>query len=305
MPPSMICWQRAAEPTAPTSQSRPTVGRTALPTLFVVATPIGNLGDLSSRAADVLRSVDLVIAEDTRVARKLLGHLGVQPRLLSYHRHSSPAKLDRILAELSSRDAALISDAGTPGVNDPGAELVARAAAAGVVVSPLPGPSAITAALSVSGFSFDSFTSLGYLSTSRSKRRKQLSTAKSSDAVVVFLEAPHRISETLSDLCNLIPNRQVVVCRELTKLHEEVWRGTVSEAALHFGQPRGEFVVVLAPCPPEEREHEAEPSVDEILAVADRLRREGMSTGDLASATADEMGIGRREVYQVLIGRER
>ena len=280
-------------------------GQTTLPTLFVVATPIGNLGDLSSRAAEVLSSVDLVIAEDTRVARKLLGHLGVQPRLMSYHRHSSPAKLDRILEELSSRDAALVSDAGTPGVNDPGAGLVARAAAAGVNVSPLPGPSVITAALSVSGFHLDSFTSMGYLAASRSKRRKQLSAARSSDAVVVFLEAPHRISETLSDLSDLVPNRQVVVCRELTKLHEEVWRGTVSEAAMHFAQPRGEFVVVLAPCPPDERERQAEPSVDEILSVADRLRRDGMSTGEVASATADELGIGRREVYQVLIGRVR
>ena len=275
-----------------------------MPTLFVVATPIGNLGDLSSRAAEVLSSVDLVIAEDTRVARKLLGHLRAQPRLLSYHRHSSPTKLDRILEDLSSRDAALISDAGTPGVNDPGAELVARAAAAGVVVSPLPGPSAITTALSVSGFSFDRFTSLGYLTASRSKRRKQLQTASKSGEVVVFLDAPHRISETLSDLCVLIPDRQVVVCRELTKLHEEVWRGTVSEAAMHFAQPRGEFVVVLAPCPPEERERLPEPSADEILAMADRLRRDGMSTGELASAAADELGIGRREVYQVLIGRE-
>lgn len=276
-----------------------------MPTLFVVATPIGNLGDLSSRAAEVLSSVKLVIAEDTRVARKLLGHLGAQPRLMSYHRHSSPTKLERILEELSSLDAALISDAGTPGVNDPGAELIARAAAAGVTVSPLPGPSAITTALSVSGFGFDSFTSLGYLATSRSKRRKQLVYAAKSDAVMVFLEAPHRICETLSELSGLVPDRQVVVCRELTKLHEEVWRGTASEAAGHFAQPRGEFVVVLAPRPPDERDALTETTSEEILAVADTLRRDGMSTGELASATSEEMGVGRRAVYQVLIGRER
>ena len=275
-----------------------------MPTLFVVATPIGNLGDLSHRAAEVLSSVKLVIAEDTRVARKLLGHLGAEPRLMSYHRHSSPAKLERILEEVSDLDAALISDAGTPGVNDPGAELVARAAAAGVTVSPLPGPSAITAALSVSGFGFDSFTSLGYLATSRSKRRKLLTRAVKSDAVVVFLEAPHRICETISDLSDMIPNRQIVVCRELTKLHEEVWRGTASEAAGYFAQPRGEFVVVLAPCPPEERDARTETTPEEILAVADRLRGEGMSTGELATATAEELGVSRREVYQVLIGRE-
>lgn len=247
--------------------------------------------------------MQLVIAEDTRVARKLLGHLGIRPRLLSYHRHSPPAKLDRIVEELLTLDAALVSDAGTPGVNDPGAELVAKAAKAGVVISPLPGPCVITAALSVSGLSFNSFTSLGFLAASRSKRRNQLMVATKYDTVVVFLEAPHRIAESLSDLSDLIPDRHVVVCRELTKLHEEVWRGTVLEAAKHFVQPRGEFVVVLAPCPPDEREPVPEPSTNEILAVADKLRRDGISTADLASTTAEEMGVSRREVYQALIGR--
>lgn len=274
-------------------------------TLFVVATPIGNLGDLSCRAADALSTAQLVIAEDTRVARKLLGHLGVRPRLVSYHRHSPPARLDRIVGELLTRDAVLISDAGTPGVNDPGSELVAKAAKAGVVVSPLPGPSAITAALSISGLSFDSFTSLGFLASSRSKRRKQLLAATKSDTVVVFLESPHRIAESLSDLSELVPDRHIVVCRELTKFHEEVWRGTVSDAVKRFVQPKGEFVVVLAPCPSDECGSVTEFSTHEILAVAEKLRRDGMSTTDLASATSKEMGVSRREVYQVLIGRGR
>ena len=274
-----------------------------MPTLYVVATPIGNLGDISRRATEVLSTVSLVVAEDTRVARKLLGSLGVSPRLTSYHRHSSSAKLERIIGELSLADVALVSDAGTPGVNDPGSEIVARATEAGVTVSPLPGPSAIVAALSVSGFNCDSFTSLGYISASGSKRRKQLRIATESDLVVVFLEAPHRISATLADLSAMAPDRQLVICRELTKLHEEVWRGTASEALEHFSSPRGEFVIVVSPRPHDSAATKSEVSAEVILAVADELRGEGTSTRELATAVSERLEIGRREVYQVLIGR--
>lgn len=274
-----------------------------MPTLYVVATPIGNLGDISRRAAEVLSTVSLVVAEDTRVARKLLIRLGVNPRLTSYHRHSSRAKLERIVSELSLADAALVSDAGTPGVNDPGAEVVSHAAAAGVNVTPLPGPSAIVAALSVSGFNCDSFTSLGYIAKSGSKRRKQLRCATDSDSVVVFLEAPHRISNTLADLSAMVPDRHVVICRELTKLHEEVWRGTALEALEHFSTPRGEFVVVVSPRLRDEVATKAEVSVDVILAAAAKLKGEGMSTRELAAAISERLDIGRREVYQALIGR--
>lgn len=271
--------------------------------LYVVATPIGNLGDISTRAAEVLRSVPFVIAEDTRVTRKLTSSLNASPRFLSYHRHSTKSKLDSILAVLATSDAALVSDAGTPGVNDPGAELVSRAAAAGIAVSPLPGPSSIIAALSVSGFAVDSFTSFGYLPASRSKRLRRLETIAACDTVAVFLEAPHRVCYMLSDMAQTMPERQLVVCRELTKMHEEVWRGTVTEAESHFVAPRGEFVFVVAPDETASGESKSF-SDEEILEVADSLRTEGMATRTLASLTAERLGLNRREVYQALINRE-
>ena len=216
-------------------------------TLYVVATPIGNLSDITQRAAEILRAVPLVIAEDTRVTRRLLNRLEAESRLISYHRHSRESTVLRIIDHLRADDAALVSDAGTPGVNDPGAELVARAADTGIPVTPLPGPSSITAALSVSGFSADRFTSYGYLPASGSKRRRTLREIAGVDTTSVFFEGPHRVSKALADMCNIMPGKQIVVCREMTKLHEEVWRGSVEEATQHFTEPRGEFVVVVAP----------------------------------------------------------
>ena len=272
-------------------------------TLYVVATPIGNLGDISIRAAEVLRSVPVVVAEDTRVARKLTDHLNASPRLISYHRHSPKSVLERIVALLADSDAALVSDAGTPGVNDPGAELVSRAVAAGISVSPMPGPSSITAALSVSGFPFDRFTSFGYLPASSAKRRVRLREIADCQTVAVCLEAPHRLVDALSDMAEAMPERRIVVCRELTKMHEEIWRGTVTEAKAHFVSPRGEFVIVVAP--DETTRPESDTYTDEeILMVADSLRRDGMSTRILALVTAERLGVSRREVYQAIIGRE-
>lgn len=271
--------------------------------LYVVATPIGNLGDISTRAAEVIRSVPVVIAEDTRVTRKLTSSLDSSPRFLSYHRHSAKSKLDSIVELLATSDAALVSDAGTPGVNDPGADIVARAAAAGIAVSPLPGPSSIIAALSVSGFNCDRFTSYGYLPASRTKRRRHLQEIAVCDNVAVFFEAPHRVRDALGDMAETIPERRIVVCREMTKIHEEIWRGTVGESESHFVSPRGEFVIVVAPAETASQESHTYSDV-EIAAVADTLRTEGMSTRELASLTAERLGLSRRDVYQALISRE-
>ena len=272
-------------------------------TLYVVATPIGNLGDISIRASEVIKSVPVVVAEDTRVARKLIANLEASPRLLSFHRHSRESTLERIVELLAESDVALVSDAGTPGVNDPGAELVSRAAAAGVSVTALPGPSSIIAALSVSGFNFNEFTSFGYLPASNSKRRRRIAEIADCRTVAVCFEAPHRVVKALSDMAEVMPCRRIVVCRELTKMHEEIWRGTVADATSHFVSPRGEFVMVVAPADsagPESRSHSGE----EILTVADSLRRDGMSTRALASVVAERLGLSRREVYQALIQRE-
>ena len=272
-------------------------------TLYVVATPIGNLGDISIRAAEVIKSVPVVVAEDTRVARKLTSYLDTSPRLISFHRHSRESTLEGIIALLATSDVALVTDAGTPGVNDPGAELVSRAAVAGVRVSPLPGPSSIVTALSVSGFNFNQFTSFGYLPASSSKRRRRIAEVADCRTVAVCFEAPHRVVSTLSDMSEVMPERRIVVCRELTKIHEEIWRGTVDEAKSHFVSPRGEFVMVFAPV------ETAGPSSvsysdEEILDVADSLRRDGLSTRELALMTAERLGLSRREVYQALIKRE-
>lgn len=274
-------------------------------TLFVVATPIGNLGDLSSRAAEVLRSVPLVVAEDTRRAQRLLAHVDAKPRLISYHRHSPESRRAQIVAALQHADAALISDSGTPGVVDPGAELVADAAHAGIAVSPIPGPSAIAAALSVSGFRGDRFTSFGYLSASGSKRRRTIAAVAECRETAVVLEAPHRLTTTLQEMAATMPERRLTLCRELTKLHEEVWRGTVAEAAAHFTEPRGEFVLVLEPQPDDDKPRTA---VDDeaIWQLADELdpERASHSTRDLAAAIAARLSIPRREAYHALLRRD-
>ena len=219
-------------------------------TLFVVGTPIGNLEDLSPRAARVLGQVPMVAAEDTRVARRLLSHLGAHPRLISFNEHNWAQRLDTVLQTLEQNDVALVSDAGMPGISDPGRELVAAAAALGARVESVPGPSAVTTALAVSGLPADAFQFLGFLPRRRKDRQERLREASSSPLTQVMFEAPHRLRATLEDIANAFADRHLAVCRELTKLHEEVFRGTATEALEHFQSPRGELVLVLAGAPP-------------------------------------------------------
>ncbi len=216
--------------------------------LFVVATPIGNLQDITLRALEVLKEVDLVVAEDTRKAMSLLSYYGIRRPLISLHRHTPTKRIEEIVERLKGgEDVALICEAGTPGISDPGADLVKRCGEEGIKILPIPGPSALTAALSISGFPAQNFFFFSFPSRKRSKRRKMLQQIKDYPYTLVFFESPHRILETLEDIREIMGDRKMVLCRELTKLYEETLRGTVSEVLkeLRGKDIKGEFTIVL------------------------------------------------------------
>jgi 16S rRNA (cytidine1402-2'-O)-methyltransferase len=266
-------------------------------TLFVIATPIGNLRDLSPRAADTLQAVPLVAAEDTRVSRKLLNHTGSAARMLSYNENSRPNRLRQLLEHLESADLALVSDAGTPGVSDPGAVLVREATAAGHTVSPIAGPSAVTAAMSASGFSGDRFAFLGFPPRKNAERQQFLIENLALQMTVVLLEAPHRILQTLADIAVVAPEREMAVCRELTKLHEEVFQGTADAALKHFANPRGEFVIVLSASP----EIANGITDDAITAAARRALEAGLRGRDAIQQVIAETGAPRSRAYVTVL----
>lgn len=216
-------------------------------TLYVVGTPIGNLEDITLRALRVLREVALIAAEDTRTTRKLLAHHDIATPLVSYFEYSGPERTTMLLEALEGSDVALVSEAGTPGVSDPGCELVQAASAAGFAVVPVPGPSAVTSALAASGLSSDRFRFVGFLPRRPSERRDLLRTLADEPYTMVAFEAPHRLHGTLRDLSEYLPERSLVVCRELTKLHEEIWRGGTDTAVHYFAgeRARGEYTLVL------------------------------------------------------------
>ncbi len=221
---------------------------TGVGTLYLVATPIGNLEDISQRALRTLTQVALIAAEDTRHTAKLLSHYSIRTPVTSYFEHNKLSKLDQVLKALESGDVALVSDAGTPALNDPGYELVKAALENGHRVSPIPGPSAPLAALVVSGLPSDAFLYLGYLPRKQNDRRQYLSRVADQPYTLVFLESPHRLVASLTDMLVLLGDREICIARELTKLHEELLRGSLSAALAHFqNQPaRGEFTLVLA-----------------------------------------------------------
>ncbi|MCH7843421.1 MAG: 16S rRNA (cytidine(1402)-2'-O)-methyltransferase [Chloroflexi bacterium] len=284
-----------------------------MPTLYIVGTPIGNLEDLTPRAARVLAEVSLVAAEDTRVTRRLLSHLGIRPRTTSFHQHNWRDKLEGVLAELDHGDVALVTDAGMPGISDPGSELVAAAAQAGFKVEVVPGPSAVTAALALSGFPGDAFLFLGFLPRRKKDRQARLREAVASAVPLVLFEAPHRLRATLADLDTVFDDRPLAVCRELTKLHEEVFRGTAAQALEHFDSPRGEVVLVVQGRPVEIT---AQPDVaaadDQAAADIDLrrrlsgLRQEGVRAKDAVALIAEATGLAKNRVYKVWVelGRE-
>jgi 16S rRNA (cytidine1402-2'-O)-methyltransferase len=267
-------------------------------TLFLVATPIGNLEDISRRALQVLASARLVAAEDTRQTRKLLTHFDLHTPLTSYYEHNKLTKLDRILAELVQGDVALVSDAGTPALNDPGYELVRAALEAGHEVSPVPGPSAPLAALVASGLPTDAFLYLGYLPRKSSERLRLLESVKNNPYTLIFLESPHRLLDALADLHTTLGDRPAAVARELTKVHEEIFRGSLAAAREHFTrqEPRGEFTLVVSglTAPPERW---AEGEVRRALQV--RLEQ-NEPPSQAAARVAAASGWSKREVYSLI-----
>ncbi len=264
-------------------------------TLYVVATPIGNLEDLTPRAARVLSEVALIAAEDTRQTRKLLSSLHVSTRTVSYNHHNARRRTPTVLDVLREGDAALVTDAGAPAVSDPGADLVAEATAAGFTVVSVPGPSAVTAALAIAGFSADTFHFLGFLPRTTKARRHALAEASSLRATLVLFEAPHRLLALLSDIAEVLGDRRLAVCREMTKVHEEVFRGTAQEAIAYFDTPRGEFTLIIerASDPPL-GESSSEEHIAEAMAVA---RASGLSRRDAAAHVSRWLGVPRRAAY--------
>ena len=287
-------------------------------TLYLVSTPIGNLEDITLRALRVLREVSLIAAEDTRHTRRLLARYDIDVSCLAYHEHNKLARLDDVLAALASGDVALVSDAGTPGMSDPGFELVNACIAAGFAVVPIPGPSAPIAALVASGLPTDQFIYLGFLPRRGAERRALLYSVADMAQTLVCFEAPHRVVDALEDMLKLLGDRRIVVARELTKLHEEFRRERISQALAHFEahRPRGEFTLVVEgrglrsakskadrslaveDAAPEE---DIAPSEADVAARLRALRDQGKSGSAAARQVARELGLSKSLVYQVWI----
>ena len=271
-------------------------------TLYLVPTPIGNLGDISRRMADTLEQADFIAAEDTRVTVKLLNHLGLKKPMVPYHRHSTEASGQAILSRLQAGEScALVTDAGTPAISDPGEELVARCGEAGIPVCAIPGPCALVTALAVSGQPTGRFTFEGFLAMNKKNRRAHLESLQGEERTMIFYEAPHKLAATLRDLADTFgADRPLTLCRELTKLHEEVSRTTLGQAAAWYGEnaPKGEFVLVVRGAEPLP---EGEASLEDGLALVDRLRGEGMSLRDAVKRAAKELGLSRNELYDAAV----
>lgn len=272
-------------------------------TLYLVATPIGNLEDISARALRLLRQVELIAAEDTRQTRKLLEHYNISTPSTSYHEHNKLTKLDAILNALRAGSVALVSDAGTPGLNDPGVELVRAALQDGHVVVPVPGPAAPIAALIASGLPTDTFLYLGFLPRKTAERRRLLESVAALPYTLLFLETPHRLLAALEDLQAVLGDRQVAVARELTKIHEEIYRASLSAARHYFSQtpPRGEFTLVVSGSIALAGRWESE----RVRAAVEQGLSEGASPSELAQRLAEPSGWPRRELYKLILERAR
>jgi 16S rRNA (cytidine1402-2'-O)-methyltransferase len=271
-------------------------------TLYVVATPLGNLGDLTARAAEVLRAVPVVAAEDTRRTRGLLTHLGVAPSVLSFHAHSYRHRLESLLEILrSGRDVALVSDAGTPTVSDPGTDLVAGARAAGIPVVPIPGASAVATALSASGLAGDRYLFLGFIPRKGRERTRLLTRAAGEEWSVVIYEAPPRLAALLKDLSSVAgAGRTVVVARELTKMHEEIRSGSLAELADYYSAipPKGEITVILegTGTPPPEPDR-----TEDAMEQASLLLADGLTRREVVRRLTDTLGMPRNEAYKLVM----
>ena len=272
-------------------------------TLYLVPTPIGNLGDISLRARQTLEAADFIAAEDTRVTLKLLNHLEIKKSLVSYYEHNKTFKgswiVERILA---GETCALVSDAGSPAISDPGEDLVKQCAQAGITVCAIPGPCAAITALSISGQATGRFCFEGFLSMSKKSRREHLDSLREEKRTMIFYEAPHKLMNTLEDMAQVFgAERPISFCRELTKLHEEVLRTTLGEAIAHFTAtpPKGEFVLVLAGAPEEAKEV---PTGTDAAARVAELMAQGLSRKDAVKQTAQELELPKNAVYAAALG---
>jgi len=275
--------------------------------LYLCATPIGNLEDITLRTLNTLKQVDLIAAEDTRHSRILLDHYGITTPLTSYHEHNKYEKAEQLVAKmLQGMDIACITDAGTPGISDPGEELVRQALAAGIKVSSLPGPTAMVTALTMSGLPTRRFCFEAFLPGVKRERKAVLEELKTETRTIVLYEAPHRLKETLKELLNVLGDREVTICRELTKCYEEAEQTTLSEAAASETEPRGEYVLVLRGRDPEDiKEEKAESFSD--LSVQEHLERylaQGMDRKEAMKRVAADRNVSRKEIYNALISRE-
>ena len=267
----------------------------AMATLYLVATPIGNLEDMSQRAIRILGEVTLIAAEDTRRTRQLLAAYGLRTPLTSYHEHSRKSKLPYLLGRLEQEDVALVSDAGMPGISDPGYELVKGAIERGVPVIAIPGASVLTTALAVSGLPANQFVYIGFLPRRKGERKRLLESIDTERRTIVALEAPHRLLSSLTDVEEILGDRGIAICRELTKVHEEVFRGTVSQAIAHFSQPRGEFTFVIEGYMQEEKKAGITDSIREELH---RLRIEGVPAKEAVAQLASRTKLPKNALYK-------
>ena len=273
--------------------------------LYLVPTPIGNLGDISIRCRETLEQADFIAAEDTRVSLKLLNYLGIKKSLVSYYEHNKAQKgnviLERILA---GETCALVSDAGSPAISDPGEDLVKQCAEAGITVCAIPGPCAVITALSISGQATGRFCFEGFLSTSKKSRREHLESLVNEQRTMIFYEAPHKLPATLESMAEVFgPDRPISLCRELTKLHEEVVRTTLGGAIALYEEhpPKGEFVLVVAGAAPPEKIVATQEDAAERVAA---LMEEGMSRKDAVKQTAKELGLPKNVVYDAALNLE-
>ena len=274
-------------------------------TLYLVPTPIGNLGDISPRMADTMAQADFIAAEDTRVSLKLLNHLGIKKPMVSYHRHNVESGGQAVISRLmAGENCALVTDAGMPGISDPGEELVVECAALGIDVVVIPGPCALVAALAASGQPTGRFTFEGFLPMNKKNRKAHLDSLRREERTMIFYEAPHKLCATLEDMAKTFgEERPISLCRELSKLHEEIIRTTLGEAIAYYEerQPKGEFVLVVRGAEPEE---EKELTVEDGLAVVMRLREEGMSLKDAVKQVAKDLGLPRNQLYDMAVNQK-
>lgn len=274
-------------------------------TLYLVATPIGNLGDITKRAADILGSVDFIAAEDTRVTIKLLNHLAIKKQLVSYFEHNRTESGERIVERLlAGESCALVTDAGMPAISDPGEDLVRLCAEHGVEVIAIPGACAAVTALALSGLPSGRFTFEGFLSTARKSRFEHLEQLKKENRTMIFYEAPHKLRATLADMLVAFGNRRISISRELTKIHEQTMRMNLEEAIIHFDHtpPRGEFVLVIEGTAPEETPG---CTLDEALELVEHCRSEGLSLKDSVKKCAEETGIPKNVLYDAAVRKTR